>query len=132
MKKYVQQSLMLSAVIFIIVTIISFLCFAYTADMQLNALIVLIAFLCMGIHYITAYVFQENFLIEIICKYILVEIIVFIIGSLCGWFVKSNWWMSFVYVTPAFLLAYLFGIVQIKKEVGEINEKLKERREEGL
>lgn len=128
MKKYVQQSLMLSAIIFIIITIVSFWCYAYTNEMQLNALIVLIAFLCMGAHYITEYLFQKNFLTEIIFKFFLVEMIVLVIGSLCGWFIKSNWWMSLVYVTPAFLLAYLLGIIQIKKEVLEINEKLKERQ----
>ena len=128
MKKYIQKSLILSAIIWIVVTLISFLCFAYREEMKLNFLIVLIAFLGMGIHYVTVYLFYESFLKEIICKYVLVEIMVLVIGIISGWFVRSNWWMSFVYVTPVFLLAYLFGIVQMKRDVESINQKLAEKK----
>ena len=129
MKKYIQKSLILSAIIWIVVTLISFLCFAYREEMKLNLLIVLIAFLGMGIHYVTVYLFYESFLKEIICKYVLVEIMVLVIGIVSGWFVRSNWWMSFVYVTPVFLLAYLLGIMQMKKDIESINQKLAEKKE---
>lgn len=129
MKKYIQKSLILSAIIWIVVTLISFLCFAYREEMKLNFLIVLIAFLGMGIHYATVYLFYESFLKEIICKYVLVEIMVLVIGIISGWFVRSNWWMSFVYVTPVFLLAYLLGIMQMKKDIESINQKLAEKKE---
>ena len=129
MKKYIQKSLILSAIIWIVVTLISFLCFAYREEMKLNFLIVLIAFLGMGIHYVTVYLFYESFLKEIICKYVLVEIMVLVIGIISGWFVRSNWWMSFVYVTPVVLLAYLLGIMQMKKDIESINQKLAEKKE---
>ena len=129
MKKYIQKSLILSAIIWIVVTLISFLCFAYREEMKLNFLIVLIAFLGMGIYYVTVYLFYESFLKEIICKYVLVEIMVLVIGIVSGWFVRSNWWMSFVYVTPVFLLAYLLGIMQMKKDIESINQKLAEKKE---
>lgn len=129
MKKYIQKSLILSAIIWIVVTLISFLRFAYREEMKLNFLIVLIAFLGMGIHYATVYLFYESFLKEIICKYVLVEIMVLVIGIISGWFVRSNWWMSFVYVTPVFLLAYLLGIMQMKKDIESINQKLAEKKE---
>ena len=129
MKKYIQKSLILSAIIWIVVTLISFLCFSYREEMKLNFLIVLIAFLGMGIHYVTVYLFYESFLKEIICKYVLVEIMVLVIGIISGWFVRSNWWMSFVYVTPVFLLAYLLGIMQMKKDIESINQKLAEKKE---
>ena len=129
MKKYIQKSLILSAIIWIVVTLISFLCFAYREEMKLNFLIVLIAFLGMGIHYVTVYLFYESFLKEIICKYVLVEIMVLVIGIISGWFVRSNWWMSFVYVTPVFMLAYLLGIMQMKKDIESINQKLAEKKE---
>ena len=129
MKKYIQKSLILSAIIWIVVPLISFLCFAYREEMKLNFLIVLIAFLGMGIHYVTVYLFYESFLKEIICKYVLVEIMVLVIGIISGWFVRSNWWMSFVYVTPVFLLAYLLGIMQMKKDIESINQKLAEKKE---
>ena len=119
---------MLSSIIFIMVTLISFLCFEYKQEMMLNFMIMLIAFLSMAVHYITAYFFHNSFLKEIIFKYISVEIIVLITGIFNGWFIKSNWWMSFIYVTPVFLLAYFLGIVQIKREVQSINDKLAERK----
>lgn len=128
MKQYIQKSLMLSSIIFVIVTFISFLCFEYKPEIQLNFMIVFIAFLSIAVHYITAYVFHNSFLKEIIFKYISVEIIVLVTGIFNGWFVMSNWWMSFIYVTPVFLLAYFFGIVQIKSEVKSINDKLAERK----
>lgn len=132
MKKYIQKSLMLSAIILIIVTVISFLCFEYRAEMKLNFFIVLMAFLGMGIHYCTMYLFYDSFLKELICKYVLVEIMVLVIGILSGWFIKTNWWMSFVYVTPVFVLAYLLGIIQIKYEVQVINQRLAEKKERKL
>lgn len=128
MKKYIQKSLMLSAVIWIIVTVVSFLCFEYKEEMKLNFLIIVMSFLGMGIHYFTAYLFYDSFLKEIICKYVLVETMVLIIGILSGWFVKTNWWMSFVYVTPVFVLTYMLGITQMKRDVEEINQKLVEKK----
>ena len=113
---------MLSSIIFLIVTAVSFLCFEYIEEMKLNFLIFLLAFLSMGIHYVTMYVFHGRFLKEILWKYILVEIMVLSIGIPSGWFIKSNWWMSFVYVTPVFALGYVCGIVQINREIQEINQ----------
>ena len=128
MKKYIQKSFMLAAIIFLIMTLVSFFFFEYRAEMKLNFLILLLAFLGMGIHYFTVYFFYDSFLKEILCKYVLVEISVLVIGGLSGWFIKSNWWMSFVYVTSVFLLAYLFGIVQMKRDVESINQKLAEKK----
>lgn len=87
------------------------------------------AFLGMGIHYFTVYLFYDSFLKEFICKYILVEIMVLVIGMLSGWFIKENWWMSLVYVTSVFVLAYLLGITQMKHEIQAINQKLAEKKE---
>lgn len=128
MKKYIQESLMLSAVIWMIVTLVSFLCFEYKEEMKLNFLIVMMSFLGMGIHYFTAYIFYDNFLKELVYKYILVEIMVLVIGIFNGWFIKENWWMSFVYVTPVFILAYLLEIIKIRRDVEAINVKLMEKK----
>lgn len=128
MRKYIQKSLMLSSAIWIVVTFVSFVCFEYKEEMKLNLLIVIISFLGMGVHYFTAYIFYDSFLKELICKYILVEIMVLVIGVFSGWFVKANWWMSFVYVTPVFISAYLLGITQMKREVEAINTRLAEKK----
>lgn len=128
MKKYIQKSLMLSAIIWIIVTLVSFLCFEYREEMKLNFLIVIMSFLGMGIHYFTSYIFYDSFLKELTCKYVLVEIMVLVIGIFSGWFIKTNWWMSFVYVTPVFILAYLLGITKMKRDVQAINLKLAEKK----
>ena len=128
MKKYIQKSLMLSAIICIIITLVSFLCFEYREEMKLNFLIVIMSFLGIGIHYFTAYTFYDSFLKELVCKYVLVETMVLVIGIFSGWFIKTNWWMSFVYVTPVFVLAYLLGITQLKRYVQVINLKLVEKK----
>ncbi|MBQ4522598.1 MAG: hypothetical protein IJA10_06570 [Lachnospiraceae bacterium] len=128
MKKYIQKSLMLSAIICIIITLVSFLCFEYREEMKLNFLIVIMSFLGIGIHYFTAYTFYDSFLKELVCKYVLVETMVLVIGIFSGWFIKTNWWMSFVYVTPVFVLAYLLGITQLKRYVQAINLKLVEKK----
>ena len=129
MKKYIQKSLMLSAVILMIVTLVSYLCFEYREELKLNFSIVLIAFLCMGIHYLTEYLFYDSFLKEIICKYALVEMMVLLIGIFSGWFVESNWWMSLVYVTPVFILAYLLEITHKKR--GSVYQSETCRKERG-
>lgn len=119
---------MLSAIIWITVTVVSIFCFAYQEEMKFNFLIMLVAFLSMAIHHITSYIFYDSFLKELFWKYALVEGMVLSIGVLSGWFVKSNWWMSFVYVTPVFALAYIFGIVQMQRDIQTINQKLAERK----
>ena len=130
MKKYIQKSLMLSAIIWIIVTLVSFLCFEYREEMKLNFLILIVSFLGMGIHYFTSYIFYDSFLKELICKYILVESMVLVIGIFNGWFIEINWWMSFIYVTPVFFLSYLLGITQMRRDVQAINLKLAEKKVE--
>ena len=132
MKKYIQKSLMLSAIIWIVVTLVSFFGFEYREEMKLNFLIVMLSFLSMGIHYFTLYIFCDSFLKELICKYVLIEGMVLAIGVFSGWFIKENWWMSFIYVTFVFALAYLLGITQIKRDVQAINQKLTERKTERL
>lgn len=132
MKKYIQKSLMLSAIIWIVVTLVSFFGFEYREEMRLNFLIVMLSFLSMGIHYFTLYIFCDSFLKELICKYVLIEGMVLAIGVFSGWFIKENWWMSFIYVTFVFALAYLLGITQIKRDVQAINQKLTERKTERL
>lgn len=132
MKKYIQKSLMLSAIIWIVVTLVSFLGFEYREEMKLNFLIVMLSFLSMGIHYFTLYIFCDSFLKELICKYVLIEAMVLTVGVFSGWFIKENWWMSFVYVTFVFVLAYLLGIAQLKRDVQAINQKLTERKTERL
>lgn len=129
MKKYIQKSLMLSAIIWIIMTLVSFLCFEYKEEMRLNFLIIIMSFLGMGIHYFIAYIFYDSFLKELVCKYVLVETMVLVVGIFSGWFIKTNWWMSFVYVTPVFVLTYLLGITQMNREVQSINLKLAEKKE---
>ncbi len=132
MKKYIQKSLMLSAIIWIVVTLVSFFGFEYREEMKLNFLIVMLSFLSMGIHYFTLYIFCDSFLKELICKYVLIEAMVLTVGVFSGWFIKENWWMSFVYVTFVFVLAYLLGIAQLKRDVQAINQKLTERKTERL
>lgn len=132
MKRYIQKSLMLSAIIWIIVTLVSFFGFEYREEMKLNFLIVMLSFLSMGIHYFTLYIFCDSFLKELICKYVLIEAMVLTVGVFSGWFIKENWWMSFVYVTFVFVLAYLLGIAQLKRDVQAINQKLTERKTERL
>jgi hypothetical protein len=132
MKRYIQKSLMLSAIIWIIVTLVSFLGFEYREEMKLNFLIVMLSFLSMGIHYFTLYIFCDSFLKELICKYVLIEAMVLTVGVFSGWFIKENWWMSFVYVTFVFVLAYLLGITQLERDVQAINQKLTEKKTERL
>ena len=132
MKKYIQKSLMLSAIIWIVVTLVSFFGFEYREEMKLNFLIVMLSFLSMGIHYFTLYIFCDSFLKELICKYVLIEAMVLTVGVFSGWFIKENWWMSFVYVTFVFVLAYLLGITQMKRDVQAINQKLTEKKTERL
>lgn len=127
MKRFIQESLMLSAIIWIIMTTVSFICFPYQEEMKRNYLIVLLSFLCMGVHYTTAYLFYDSFLKELFWKYACVELLVLVTGVCSGWFLISNWWMSFVYVTPVFVLAYLLGILQIRRDVEAINRKLSEK-----
>lgn len=81
----------------------------------------------MLIHYLALLIFGDWLFLEIIVEFILVEIIVLLTGIFNQWFFQSNWWMSFIYITPVFIIAYALEIAHVKKEINTINQKLKEK-----
>lgn len=127
MKKYIQKSLSLAAIIIFLITFISYFCFDYSEEMKLLFSITIMSFLFMGIHYLVLYIFGDWLFLEIIVEYILVGIIVILAGFLNKWFNQSNWWMSLIYITPVFLIAYALEIAHIKTEMNTINKKLKQK-----
>lgn len=129
MKKYIQSSLALSAIILFVVTVISFLCFDYNENMKLILGIIFMSFLIMGIHHLTVFFLSEWLLMEIAVEYVCVEVVVLLGGVLLRWFFLSNWWMSLIYITPVFVIAYLLEIVHVKTEISVINDRLARRKE---
>ena len=128
MKKYIQRSLSLAAIIIFVVMTISYFCFDNAEETKLLFSIIFLSFLIMGSHYLVLYFLGDWIVLEIIVEYSLTEIIVLLTGIVQKWFVASNWWMSFVYITPVFIIVYTLEIVPLKTEIREINEKLHERK----
>lgn len=127
MKKYIQRSLSLAAIIILIVTTISYFYFDYSEVMKFIFSIIIMSFLIMAIHYVALYIFSEWLFLEIVVEFILVEIVVLLTGILNHWFIQSNWWMSFIYITPVFIIAYALETAHVKTEINTINNKLKEK-----
>ena len=128
MKKYIQRSLSLAAIIIFVVMTISYFCFDNSEETELLFSIIFLSFLIMGSHYLVLYLLGDWIILEIIVEYSLTEMIVLLTGIFQKWFVASNWWMSFVYITPVFIIVYTLEIIPLKTEIKEINEKLRERK----
>ncbi len=128
MKKYIQRSLSLAAIIIFVVMAVSYFCFDNAEETKLLFSIIFLSFLIMGSHYLVLYFLGDWIVLEIIVEYSLTEIIVLLTGIVQKWFIASNWWMSFVYITPVFIIVYTLEIVPLKTEIREINEKLHERK----
>ena len=63
-------------------------------------------------------------------EYVTTVILVLGIGCEVGWFVKANWWMIFVYVTPIYIVEYELEVNLVNKNLQDINNALEKKRED--
>ena len=70
----------------------------------------------------------ENFLLSLFLEYLSASLLVLLYGHDVGWFLKTNWWMAFLYVAMVYIPIYFLDLAIVRKDVKDINAQLEKRR----
>lgn len=127
-KEYIKRSFMLTGITIVVVNTLFFIMFDYKEDMKLIFGLTILGFWSTAVMEISAYFSGGILLRQTIIEYIVMDISVTGLGFLFGWFDATDWWMSFIYVTPIILVVYILDITKINKEVNDINEELSQQQ----
>ena len=127
-KEILRRALILAATMILIVFAVS----AFSVGLRDEILLVLqltfLALLISCLQQLLRHSLAENFLLSISVEYLSVSLLVLFYGHYVGWFLKSNWWMAFLYVALVYIPIYFLDLAVVKKDVKDINDHLKKRR----
>ena len=130
MKDFIKRCLILSALIIITTFIVSNIIVGITPEIIFVYELVGVAVLICTAQEIIKKIEIKNYFLEIVMEYVTTVILVLGIGCEVGWFVKANWWMIFVYVTPIYIVEYELEVNLVNKNLQDINNALEKKRED--
>ncbi len=128
MKKIIQKTLILAALMIAVVFLVSYIIIGTTEEIMLVFELFVLAFATSIIQYFTEKLACEYRLVNVVCEYLAISIFVLLYGYFVNWFMKSNWWAAFLYVAIVYIPAYFLDIAIVKKDIDFINKKLEEKR----
>lgn len=128
MKKIMQKTLILAALMIAVVFAVSYIMIGTTEEMILVFELFVLAFIVSVIQYFAEMLAFENCFINVICEYLAISVFVLLYGYFVNWFMKSNWWVAFLYVAIVYIPAYFLDIAIVKRNIDFINKKLEEKR----
>lgn len=128
MKKIMQKTLILAALMIAVVFLVSYIMIGTTEEMLLVFELFVLAFIVSVIQYFAEMLAFENCFVNVICEYLAISVFVLLYGYFVNWFMKSNWWAAFLYVAIAYIPAYFLDIAIVKRNIDFINKKLEEKR----
>lgn len=128
MKELLKKVLAVSAIIIATVFGISWIFFGYTEDIGLVFKIMLLAFVIVILQRYLHRISFKYYLLNLTLEYTVICAVVLLTSLIFHWFVRSNWWMVFLYVGIVFIVGYFLDLVTIKKDLAFINKKLVELR----
>lgn len=128
MKKIMQKTLILAALMIAVVFLVSYIMIGTTEEMLLVFELFVLAFIVSVIQYFAEMLAFENCFINVICEYLAISVFVLLYGYFVNWFMKSNWWVAFLYVAIVYIPAYFLDIAIVKRNIDFINKKLEEKR----
>lgn len=128
MKKIMQKTLILAALMIAVVFLVSYIMIGTTEEMILVFELFILAFTVSVIQYFAERLAFENCFVNVICEYLAISIFVLLYGYFVNWFMKSNWWAAFLYVAIVYIPAYFLDIAIVKRNIDFINKKLEEKR----
>ena len=128
-KDILRRTLILAAIMILSVFAVS----AFTVGLQSEILLVLqltfLAFILTCLQQLLRHSLGENSLLRLSAEYLSVSLLVLLYGHYVGWFLKANWWMAFLYVALVYIPIYFLDLAIVKRDVKDINDQLKKRRE---
>lgn len=128
MKELLKKVLVVSSIIIATVFGISWIFFGYTEAIGLIFKIMLLAFIVVILQKYLHRIPFKYYLLNLTLEYMVICAVVLLAGIIFRWFVRSNWWMVFLYVGIVFIIGYFLDLVTIKKDLAFINQKLVEWR----
>ena len=125
MRKMLQDTCILAALMILAVFTCSIIWSGFTAEIVL----VLLLFALALIITVCNYLFDEYLTLPMIAgyivKYFVFTGIVMLFGFIAGWFFPSNFWMAFIYVGIVLVLAFAIDAFKVKRDIAYINEHIK-------
>ena len=125
MRKILQDTCILAALMILAVFTCSIIWSGFTAEIVL----VLLLFALALIITVCNYLFDEYLMLPMIAGYIVRYFvftgIVMLFGFIAGWFFPSNFWMAFIYVGIVLVLAFAIDAFKVKRDIAYINEHIK-------
>ena len=110
-----------------VVFFVSYLMIGITQEIALVFELFLLSFLIVLIQQLIKRAYFNQCFLNIVMEYLTISISVLLYGYFVDWFVKSNWWMVFLYVAIVYIPAYFLDMGIIRKDVKYINSQLRKR-----
>lgn len=128
MKEIIKKTLIFAAIMIFAVFSVSFLLIGTTPEIILVFELFLLSFFITLIQQLLKQIGCTNFMLNIVIEYFSVFGFVLLYGYFAQWFLKSNWWMAFVYVSIVYAAAYFLDMAIVKRDIRYINEQLERKR----
>lgn len=124
MRKILQDTCILAALMILAVFSCSIIWSGITAEIELVLLLFGLALLITVVNYLFDEFLNLSIVVSYVLKYFVFTAMVMLFGFIAGWFFPSNFWMAFIYVGIVLVLAYAVDAFKVRKDIDYINEHI--------
>ncbi|MCR5105745.1 MAG: hypothetical protein K6B68_15025 [Eubacterium sp.] len=124
-KKILQNTCILAALMILAVFTCSVIWSGVTAEIRLVLLLFGLALIISVVNSLVDEFLTLSIIASYIIKYIVITGIVMLFGFIVGWFFPNNFWMAFIYVGIVFVLSFAIDAFKVQRDITYINEHIK-------
>lgn len=126
-RKILKDTCILAALMILAVFTLSIIWSGVTAEILLVLALFGLALIITVVNFLFDEYLSLTIFLSYIIKYFVFSGIVMLFGFIAGWFFPSNFWMAFIYVGVVLALAFVIDAFTVKRDIGYINEHIRER-----
>lgn len=126
-RKILKDTCILAALMILAVFTLSIIWSGITAEISLVLALFGLALIITVVNFLFDEYLSLTIFLSYIIKYFVFSGIVMLFGFIAGWFFPSNFWMAFIYVGVVLALAFVIDAFTVKRDIGYINEHIRER-----
>ena len=126
-RKILKDTCILAALMILAVFTLSIIWSGVTAEISLVLALFGLALIITVVYFLFDEYLSLTIFLSYIIKYFVFSGIVMLFGFIAGWFFASNFWMAFIYVGVVLALAFVIDAFTVKRDIGYINEHIRER-----
>ena len=126
-RKILKDTCILAALMILAVFTLSIIWSGITAEISLVLALFGLALIITVVNFLFDEYLSLTIVVSYIIKYFVFSGIVMLFGFIAGWFFPSNFWMAFIYVGVVLALAFVIDAFTVKRDIGYINEHIRER-----